>query len=79
MTGHLGHEFLPPGFNRHWFFKWQTPVTHHDLHHSKVNCNYGLYFNIWDRVMGTLHKNYDKTFDDVKNKGKVDSSTIYKM
>jgi sterol desaturase/sphingolipid hydroxylase (fatty acid hydroxylase superfamily) len=65
-AGHCGFEFLPKKFTRHWFFKWQNPVTHHDMHHSKFNCNYGLYFNIWDRIMGTLHSEYMNKFDEVK-------------
>jgi sterol desaturase/sphingolipid hydroxylase (fatty acid hydroxylase superfamily) len=40
-AGHSGHEFIPA-------------VTHHDLHHSKFHCNYGHYFNLWDRLMGTF-------------------------
>ncbi len=58
-AGHCGFEFLPPKFTRHWYFRWQNAVTHHDQHHSKVNCNYGLYFNIWDRVFKTLHHEYE--------------------
>ena len=69
-AGHTGFEFLPKNFTRHWFFKWQNPITHHDMHHSKFNCNYGLYFNIWDRIMGTLHDKYMSKFDEVKAKHK---------
>lgn len=60
-AGHSGIEFLPPKFSGSWYFKWQNAVTHHDMHHSKTNCNYGLYFNIWDRFLGTLHPDYGKT------------------
>jgi sterol desaturase/sphingolipid hydroxylase (fatty acid hydroxylase superfamily) len=67
-AGHTGFEFLPKGFMNHWFFRWQNSVTHHDMHHSHVNRNFGLYFNIWDRLMGTLHKDYEKTFHAVKAK-----------
>ena len=67
-AGHTGFEFLPPKYAHHWFFKWQNAVTHHDMHHSHVNCNFGLYFNIWDRLMGTLHKDYTQKFDSIKNK-----------
>ena len=28
-------------------------ATHHQLHHDKYNCNYGLYFRLWDRLLGT--------------------------
>jgi len=40
------------------------------MHHSKFNCNYGLYFNIWDRIMGTLHHEYMNKFDEVKANSK---------
>jgi lathosterol oxidase len=52
--GHVGHEFLPKWMNHHWFFKWNNTVTHHDLHHTAFHYNYGLYFNVWDRLMGTF-------------------------
>lgn len=52
--GHAGHEFVPAWMKKHWFFKWNNCVEHHDLHHSKFNYNYGLYFNVWDRLMGTF-------------------------
>jgi hypothetical protein len=32
------------------------------VHHSKVHCNYGLYFNIWDRLMGTNHQEYEREY-----------------
>ncbi len=57
-AGHSGIEFLPSRFLRSWYFRWQNAVTHHDMHHSKTNCNFGLYFNIWDRLLGTLHPDY---------------------
>lgn len=66
VFGHLGFEVLPKGFATGKVTKWHNTSTHHNMHHSKVNCNYGLYFNIWDRLMGTNHKDYEKTFDEVK-------------
>lgn len=59
--GHTGHEFLPEWMNRHWFFKWNNNVTHHDLHHTTFNYNFGLYFNLWDRWMGTFCDLPEKT------------------
>ena len=32
--------------------------NHHDLHHEKNRGNYSLYFNFWDRIMGTNVKEY---------------------
>jgi sterol desaturase/sphingolipid hydroxylase (fatty acid hydroxylase superfamily) len=41
-----------------------TP-TNHVMHHEKLRGNYGLYFNVWDRLMGTNHKDYEKRFEEV--------------
>jgi sterol desaturase/sphingolipid hydroxylase (fatty acid hydroxylase superfamily) len=37
-------------------------VTHHALHHEKFGANFGLYFNVWDRLMGTNHRDYECRF-----------------
>lgn len=36
--------------------KFQNTSTEHNLHHNGSQANYGLYFNIWDRLMGTYKK-----------------------
>lgn len=53
-AGHSGHEFIPEKMQTHWLLKYSNAVTHHDLHHSTFNHNYGHYFNVWDRIMGTF-------------------------
>jgi lathosterol oxidase len=65
---HSGYEFYPKGFTRGRVFKWINTSTHHNMHHSKFTGNYSLYFNFWDRIMGTNFKNYEDTFDGVINK-----------
>lgn len=60
--GHLGYEIVPERIYKHPILKHGLTVTHHDMHHSKGNCNYGLYFNFWDRLMGTNSKVYEKKF-----------------
>jgi sterol desaturase/sphingolipid hydroxylase (fatty acid hydroxylase superfamily) len=30
-----------------------------------VHCNYGLYFNIWDRLMRTNHARYEEEYERV--------------
>ena len=37
-------------------------VTHHAQHHEKFRANFGLYFNVWDRLMGTNHRDYEHRF-----------------
>ena len=44
ISGHLGFEIVPLKLHRHWLFKYSNTVTHHELHHSKVKCNFGLLF-----------------------------------
>ena len=68
--GHIGFEIIPKSFFHHRLLRYGLTVTHHDMHHSKINCNYGIYFNFWDRLMHTNHNDYEKTFLGVKEKTK---------
>lgn len=67
VFGHLGFEILPAGFVRNRFWRWHNTSVHHNMHHRYVHCNYGLYFNIWDRWMGTNHPRYEEEYDRVCN------------
>jgi sterol desaturase/sphingolipid hydroxylase (fatty acid hydroxylase superfamily) len=53
VVNHLGYEFYPKGFDQNPMTSWMISATNHDLHHQKFKGNYGLYFTIWDRWMGT--------------------------
>jgi len=66
IIGHLGYELFPKNFVKHPILKWFNTSTHHNLHHKRSNCNYGLYFNFWDRLMGTNHKQYERIFQEIK-------------
>ena len=58
MLGHAGYEYAPGKFSAR-----PSPMigtTFHDLHHSAFNYNFATHFSIWDRLMGTLHPDYDK-------------------
>ena len=66
VLGHCGHEVLPRGLATHWLGKWHNTTTHHDMHHRLVRCNFGLYFNLWDRLLRTNHADYEREFDRVK-------------
>jgi lathosterol oxidase len=64
VLGHLGYELYP-----RWFMKTPLKVvlnttSHHHQHHQKTNWNYGLYFNWWDRLMGTNHPDYEAAFEE---------------
>jgi sterol desaturase/sphingolipid hydroxylase (fatty acid hydroxylase superfamily) len=63
VAGHLGYEFLPRGFASHRVFRWHNTPLHHNMHHSRVHCNFGLYFNLWDRLMGTNHPHYEDEYE----------------
>jgi len=65
VLGHLGYEILPKGFTKSKLTFWHNTGTHHNMHHKYFSCNYGLYFNLWDRLMGTNHVKYDETFEEV--------------
>jgi sterol desaturase/sphingolipid hydroxylase (fatty acid hydroxylase superfamily) len=71
VYGHLGYELYPAGFNKHWLGKWINTSVNHNQHHQYFNGNYGLYFTVWDRLMGTLRPDYDKRFEEVTTKRKT--------
>ena len=65
VMGHAGIEIFP-----HWFLdsrlgKFLNTPTNHAMHHQYFRGNYGLYFNFWDRLMGTNHKDYEARFREV--------------
>ena len=74
VVGHLGYEVYPAKWNRYWFLKWKVPSTHHNMHHERFNGNYALYFNWWDRLMGTEFKDYESRYERTFNRGKTGES-----
>ncbi|MEE1877269.1 sterol desaturase family protein [Altererythrobacter litoralis] len=62
VIGHSGVELHPAGWVDRKWLDWLTTTTHHDLHHSEGNHNFGLYFTWWDRWMGTEHPQYKERF-----------------
>ncbi|MDR3401815.1 MAG: sterol desaturase family protein [Chthoniobacter sp.] len=75
VFGHLGFEVLPKWFLRSPFTRWHNTSVHHNMHHRYVNYNYGLYFNIWDRLMGTNHPRYEQEFERVCGTSSGEDST----
>jgi len=67
VYGHLGYEIMPLGFRHTLAFQIFNTSVHHNLHHSRFKGNYGLYFRIWDRIMGTENPDYVKNYDRVQN------------
>ncbi len=68
VYGHLGWELFPKNFNRSWIGKWMNTSVNHNQHHQYFTGNYGLYFLFWDRLLGTLRKDYDEKYDEVTNR-----------
>jgi len=62
VMGHAGVEIMPAGWVDNKWVQWINTTTHHDLHHSSGNYNFGLYFTWWDRWMGTEHPQYKERF-----------------
>lgn len=65
VFGHLSFELFPKGFTRSKWSFWHNTTTHHNMHHRYFNYNYCIYFNFWDRLMGTMHPQYDEQFERV--------------
>jgi lathosterol oxidase len=66
VYGHLGYEIAPRWLRGSFLFEVVNTSVHHNLHHSKFKGNYGLYFRVWDRLMGTEHPDYVKDYDRVQ-------------
>jgi sterol desaturase/sphingolipid hydroxylase (fatty acid hydroxylase superfamily) len=68
VAGHTGYEFHGSWLMDSWLGKFLNTPTNHVQHHDSFKGNYGLYFNYWDRWMGTLHPDYDKRFREVTSR-----------
>jgi len=53
VLNHSGWEVLPRGLVHGPVGRWLISATHHDLHHTRYDKNFGLHFRLWDRLMGT--------------------------
>jgi sterol desaturase/sphingolipid hydroxylase (fatty acid hydroxylase superfamily) len=53
-AGHTGYEIVPKWISRRRWFKGLNTVSHHDAHHNNLKVNFGSFFNVWDRWMGTF-------------------------
>ena len=52
--GHTGYELIPPTVANHWLYQGFNTVSDHDHHHTNLQKNFGSFFNVWDRWMGTF-------------------------
>ncbi|MEO5577795.1 MAG: sterol desaturase family protein [Sphingomicrobium sp.] len=53
VTNHMGWEMFPKALVHGRVGNWLITATHHQLHHKRNKCNYGLYFRFWDRLCAT--------------------------
>ena len=65
VLGHAGYEIFPRSLLRTPFGVLTNTPTHHVQHHQRFTANYGLYFNVWDRLMHTNHPEYTSEFEYV--------------
>ncbi|PSL05768.1 sterol desaturase family protein [Cecembia rubra] len=62
VINHAGVEVYASSSIRSPLTRWIVGATHHDLHHLKYRCNYGLYFTFWDVWMKTEDSEFEKRF-----------------
>lgn len=63
VINHAGVEIYPRRALKSPIFRWLVGATHHDMHHRKYRCNYGLYFTFWDVWMKTEDPGFEKRFE----------------
>ena len=68
VAGHTGYEFHPRWLMDSWLGKFLNTPTNHIQHHDSFKGNFSLYFNFWDRWMGTNHPDYEKRFREVTSR-----------
>lgn len=64
VINHAGVEVYPGTALRSPIARWMVGATHHDMHHPRYKCNYGLYFTFWDVWMKTEDAGFHKRFSD---------------
>ncbi|WP_093666585.1 sterol desaturase family protein [Sphingomonas gellani] len=53
VTNHMGWEVFPRVLWAGRLGDWLITASHHQRHHERYGCNFGLYFRFWDRLCGT--------------------------
>jgi len=53
VTNHMGWELFPKWVVEGPAGRWLITASHHQRHHEKYQCNFGLYFRFWDRLCDT--------------------------
>ena len=63
MIGHSGYEYNASTAR---FPSPLLAVTHHDQHHRYFKYNFATHFVVWDRLMRTLHPQYDRVVENCR-------------
>jgi Delta7-sterol 5-desaturase len=71
VLGHLAIELYPRGFATSFLGGMHTTATHHALHHERPRGNFGLYFTLWDRLLGTTDPTYLGRFEAAAGAGRA--------
>jgi Delta7-sterol 5-desaturase len=74
VLGHTGYEYNHRTFATSPIRYLINTPTNHIMHHQRVSGNFGLYFNWWDRLMGTNHPDYDERLRDLTNRTRSTST-----
>lgn len=53
VANHAGWEIVPESWLKGPFGAHLISASHHNVHHTNYEANYGLYFRFWDRLMKT--------------------------
>lgn len=53
VINHAGWEIFPQSLMRGPLGRHFITASHHNVHHTNYEANFGLYFRLWDRAMGT--------------------------
>ncbi len=70
VVNHAGFEYTRPWMTRSLPGRfWMTP-TGHVMHHEDGHWNFGLYFLVWDRIMGTVSPEYETRLLTVQQRTK---------
>jgi lathosterol oxidase len=67
VYGHLGYEVMPKKFRNSILFEILGTSVYHNLHHSKFNYNYSLYFRHWDKFFRTEYPQYEQEYDKIQS------------
>jgi sterol desaturase/sphingolipid hydroxylase (fatty acid hydroxylase superfamily) len=66
-VGHLGVEPFPLGWVRNPVLRNFAGGSFHAQHHQDMKHNFGFYTLFWDRMLGTLRPDYERSYGHVPN------------